>query len=64
VTATTGLPKLDEAQVRCIGDIVEMASDLYAATAGNTPVWDKRDHMRNFLSQVVRERVSLMHLES
>jgi hypothetical protein len=45
---------------KAVGAMVRQASDLYAATAGNTPVWSKRDHMREFLGQFVDEHMALI----
>lgn len=45
---------------KAIGVMVRQASDLYAATAGNTSVWSRRDHMREFIGQFVDEHMALL----
>jgi hypothetical protein len=45
---------------KAVGAMVRQASDLYAAAAGNTPVWSKRDHMREFIGQFVDEHMALI----
>lgn len=45
---------------KVVGAIARQASDLYAAGAGNNPVFPNRDHMREVIGQFVDERLALI----
>ena len=47
------------AERKAVGYLVRQACDMYAATAGNRPVWDGRQHMREAVAQRVEESMAL-----
>lgn len=57
------MPALTADQIVKLGEIAELASDIYAATKGNAGIWDNRELMRMHMSQRIREGASLMHLK-
>ena len=51
------------AERKAVGYLVRQSCDLFAATAGNSPVWDKRHHMREAIAQRVEESMALFGVD-
>lgn len=50
--------------VKIAGAIARQSVELYAATAGNKPVWSDRDHMIEYIGQFVEEQIALTEGDS
>lgn len=48
------------AERKAVGRMVRQGSDLFAATAGNRPVWESRDQMREKIAQFVEGHMALL----
>ena len=54
---------MNRAERKAVGYLIRQASDLYAATAGNKPVYLSRKHMREVIAQYVEERMALFSVD-
>jgi hypothetical protein len=48
------------AERKAVGYIVRQACDLYAATMGDKPIYENREHMREYIGQHVDGEMPLL----
>lgn len=50
---------MNDAERKAIGYLIRSGADLFAATMGNKPIWDNREHMREVIAQHVEAEMAL-----